>query len=319
MHLPASRIRPCAVVAVFLTALVPAVQAAPVAAGKRAVLTITVEIDGAGQRASRSDGVDVKWSTRRRFESKLEMVAGKLLRTSEADVKGRVAKAEAYKPSASMEAIQKEMAKCKPDDQACMIAVGMKAMQTDEAKQAVAESDKTATMPPRFQKWAVVSGSRPSVTLAEYQEQWEGVFLSASRETRSCKVVLPTTAALTAKDRESLGNGVKSIVVEIDTQTGKSFLLAAMGLYAQGKLNCHNNDGGRVEDTSETQSMNFGPPIDTSAAGNGGWVAGIAPLGGSLARGELSFDTKAEARSLTGMMSVTAPLKVKVRWQLMPL
>ena len=68
-------------------------QAAPAPAGRKAFLTVSVEIDGSGARASKSEGVDVKWSTRRRLSAKVELVAEKATSAGMADIKAQAAAA----------------------------------------------------------------------------------------------------------------------------------------------------------------------------------------------------------------------------------
>ena len=292
----------------------PAHAGAPAPAGKRALLSLTIQVDGAGQRVAKSDGTNVKWSTHRLLDAKVELVAAKAEGTSAADIKGQVA--AAYKPSADMAALQKEAQKCKPDDTACQMEIAMRMMETDDAKNLMRQSEAAQEAPARYQPWKTPSkGGRVEVK-AEYQEQWDGVFLTASREERNCKLALPS-ATLAAKDRASLEDGVKGVNLEVDTQTGKSSLMLVVVSYALGELKCHIDDGGRVSDESESRTMSFKPPIDFDSTG--GWVQGSAVADATISRGELNFDTRPEAHALTGMMSVTAPLKVKIRWQLTPL
>lgn len=46
-------------------------------------------------------------------------------------------------------------------------------------------------------------------------------------------------ATLTAKDRKSLEDGLKEVNLEVDTQTGKNWLMLAVVSYAMGELQCH--------------------------------------------------------------------------------
>jgi hypothetical protein len=279
---------------------------------------LNIQIDGAAQRTVKSDGVDVKWSTHRVLDAKVELVAQKAEGQSAANIKGQVA--SAFKPSADMAALQKEAQMCKQDT-ACQMAIAMKMMETDDAKQLMQQSEAAQQAPPRYQPWATPpKGGRVDVKV-EYQEQWDGIFLTASREVRNCKVALSPASSnagtLSAKDRGTLADGLKGLNLEIDTQTGKSWLMLVVASYAAGETQCHINDGGRVSDERENKTLSFNPPIDMESTG--GWVEGSAASGATLARGEMNFDTKTDAHSLTGLMSVTAPLKVKIRWELTPL
>jgi hypothetical protein len=317
-------VRVCAMAAVLAATGSAANAAAPVPVGKRALLTLNIQIDGAGQRASRSDGIDVKWSTHRVLDAKVELVAAKAQGTSAADVKGQVAAASGYKPSADLAALQKEAEKCKPNDTACQMAIAMKMMDTDDAKKMMQQDQAAQAAAPRYQTWETAPNSGKVEATGEYQEQWDGVFLTASREVRNCKSAFPGTptgttsgTAIAAKDRETLQTGLKGNSVEIDTQTGKSSLLLVVASYVAGELKCHINDGGRVSDERDNKTLSFRPPLDTTSTG--GWVTGGVAAGAAISRGEVTLLTKADAQSITGMMSVTAPLKVKIRWELVPL
>lgn len=302
--------RLCAVTVGMLVSVSHA--APPVAVGKRALLTLSVQIEGSGQRASRSDGTDVKWSTRRVLDAKIELVATKPQVISQV----QVGDGKSYEPSADLAALQKEAEKCKPDDTACQMAVAMKMMESQGGQKMMADAEAEQAKPPRYQTWKPVpKGGRLEVT-GDYQEQWDGVFLTASREVRNCKVSF-SSAASTPKDRETLQLDLDGNHVEIDTQTGKSALMLVIGSYVVRELKCHINDGGRVFDEKDNKNLVFSPPIDTQSTG--GWVAGGALAGTAISRGELNFVSKPDARAITGMMSVNAPLKVKLRWELVPL
>lgn len=279
--------------------------AAPAAVGKRALLTLNIQIDGAGQRASRSEGVDVKWSTRRVLDARIEMVATKAQGTSAVQATSESA------GGSDMAALQKEAAKCKSEDTACQMAIAMKMMESADAKNMMAGGPAAL----RYQTWEPApKGGRVEVK-GDYQEQWDGVFLTASREVRSCKAVYSSTTPA-AKDRATLLTGLDGNHVEVDTETGKSSLMLVIGSYVAGESKCHINDGGKIFDERENTSLTFGPPVDTKT---GGWVAGGVAAGTAISRGELNYVTKPTAQSEAGLMSVTAPLKVKVRWELVPL
>ena len=65
--------------------------------------------------------------------------------------------------------------------------------------------------------------------------------------------------------------------------------------------------------------MSFAPPLDTKK--NSGWIAGSAASGTTLARGEVAFTTSPEsqsAESASQSTTLSAPLKVKLRWELTP-
>jgi hypothetical protein len=311
--------RLCAVAAGLVVSGSIANAAAPVADGKRALLTLNIQIDGAAERVSRSDGVNVKWTTLRTLNAKVELAAEKAQGTSAADVKGQVAAAAAYQPSNDMVALQKEIEKCKGDT-GCQMAVAMKMSQTDDVKKMQAEDEARQAAAPRYQTWqAAPKGGRMEAT-GEYREQWDGTFLTASKEVRTCKSAYSSAApnaATAAKDRETLQTGLKGVRVEVDTRTGKSSLLMVVAPFVAGQLKCHINDGGRVFDENDNTSLSWIPKLDLDSTGY--WLAGGAALGPAISRGDLNFVTKSEARSITGMMSVTAPYKVKIHWELSPL
>ena len=105
--------------------------------------------------------------------------------------------------------------------------------------------------------------------------------------------------------------------MEVDTLTGKSSLQMVAASYVAGELMCHINDGGRISDERENKNLLLVPRLELDATGY--WLAGGTAVSPAISRGEVNFVTASEARSLTGMMSVTAPLKVKIRWELTPL
>jgi hypothetical protein len=297
--------------------LVTAAQAAaPAAIGQKALLTMSIQVEGAGTRVSKSDGVDVKWSTRRALDVKMEMVATKLQNISAAAV-GDGTKIEVPQDLA---ALQKESEKCKPDDTACQMAIAMKMMNSQGGQKMIADGEAQAAKPPRFQTWnPAPKGGRLEVT-GDYQEKWDGIFLTASKEVRDCKAAFSgatTNPALAARDRETLKLGLQGNHVEVDTQTGKSSLMLVIGSYVVAESRCHINDGGRKFDENENKNLLFAPPLETSKTG--GWVAGGTAAGTAISRGELNFVTKPDGQSMTGMMSVTAPMKVRIRWELVPL
>jgi hypothetical protein len=220
-----------------------------------------------------------------------------------------------------MEALQKEAAKCKEGDTACQMAVAMKMMETDDAQQLMAEAAAAENAPPRYQPWKTPEKGGRIQAAANYQELWDGVFLTASREVRNCKragTASTSTPTLTKADREALVDSLKGLNLEIDTQTGKSSLMLVVGSYVNGELYCRINDGGAVTEERNAEALMVGPPPDALESA-GYWIAGSTPAGTSIAHGEFAFDLKSEAHALTGMMSVTAPLKVKVRWDMTPL
>ncbi|MEQ1581202.1 MAG: hypothetical protein ABL964_11465 [Steroidobacteraceae bacterium] len=291
-------------------------QAAPAPAGKKAFLTVNVEIDGSGAHASKSDGVDVKWSTRRRLSAKVELIAEKATTTGMADAKAQAA--AVTRPGGDMQAMQKKVEKC-GDNQACQMAAAMEMMQSADGQKMIAQARAADAASPRYQIWKVVPKAKALDLKLEYAEQWDGVFLTASRETRTCKISLASAAALGAKAREQVEQGLSGFAVEVDTQTGSSSLLAGIAAYAPGELQCHINDGGKVFDERSATMMSFAPPLDTKT--NGGWIAGSASSGTTLARGDAAFTTSPgsqSAESASQSTTISAPLKVKLRWELTP-
>ena len=296
-----------------------ATAAIPAAAGKRALLTLNIQIDGAGERVSRSDGINVKWTTHRVLNAKVELVAEKAQGTASADVSAQAAAAGANQPSADMVALQKEIEKCK-DNTACQMAVAMKMAQTDDAKKMMAQDEAAQAAPPRYQTWQPLPKTGRVEATGEYREQWDGEFLTASREVRTCTSAYSSAApnaATAVKDSETLQTGLKGVRVEVDTRTGKSSLLMVAASFVSGDLKCHINDGGRVFDERDNKSLSVVPNLNLDSTGY--WLAGGSAVGPTISRGDVNFATKSEARSITGMMSVTAPLKVKIHWELTPL
>jgi len=290
-----------------------AMAAAPAPVGKRALLTLNIQVDGAGQRSVRSDGTDVKWSTQRTFEAKIELVADKPQGMSIAGATGQA-------PSAGLQALQKEAENCRENDMECQMALVAKMMESDDVAKLMQQAQGTQAASGRYQSWKVPEkGGRIDVK-GSYQEQWDGVFLTASREVRNCKHSgsAATNPSLAAKDREALETGLKGLTIETDTQTGKGWLMPVVGSYINGERVCQINNGGRASTEREAKALVLVQPKDLKSSA-GGWLEGASATGTTIARGEMTFATPSEARALTGVMSVTAPLNVKVRWELVPL
>ena len=218
--LAASRL--CAMVT-GLVAIGPMANAgAPMPVGKRAMLSLSIQIDGAGQHASKSDGVDVKWSAHRTFDAKVELAAEKASSTSVGDVKGQVAAAAHL--STDMQALQKQAKQCQPDDMACQMELAAKMMETDDAKKMVQQAQAAQGAPDRYQSWKAPAKAGQVQVRADSMDQWDGVFLTGSREERHCKIsgVYPGgNAAAAAKNRETMEGGVKGLQVAVDTQTAR--------------------------------------------------------------------------------------------------
>ncbi len=105
----------------------------------------------------------------------IEVAAAKLVGQSAADVKGRTAAAAAYKPSASMEALQRQAAKCKEGDNECQMAIAMQMMDTPDAQALMAQGDAANSASPRYQLWAPpLKGGKVEVK-AEYLENCDAV------------------------------------------------------------------------------------------------------------------------------------------------
>lgn len=291
-------------------------EAAPARAGQKAWLTVDVEIDGAGTHASKSDGVDVKWSTRRRLSAKVELVAEQATSTGIADAKAQAA--AATRPGGDLQAMQDKVEKC-GEDQGCQMAAAMELMQSADGQKMIAQAQAAHSAAPRYQIWKVVPKAKALDVKLEYAERWDGVFLTAGRETRTCKLSLASAASLSAKAREQIEQGLSGLTVEVDTRTGSSSLLAGIAAHVPGELQCHINDGGKVFDERSAKIMSFAPPLDTKK--NGGWIAGSPASGKTLAQGEAAFTTRLESRSAESAsqsMTLSAPLKVKLRWELTP-
>jgi hypothetical protein len=279
------------------------------AKGQRALLTVNIQVDGASERHSRSEGVDITWKTTRTYDAKFEMTAAAATTASRTPA-GRLPDAS-LQPNADMLAIQKKIEAC-GDNSGCQMAVAAEMMQSQEIQ---AQMKKAGSAAPRYQSWEVVDkGSRTEVR-ATYVEEWHGVFLTATREETKCKLLAPVLAGgtLSAQDRETLLLGSQGIAVEVDLQSKTNQLLLSLGAHAQGDMQCTNSIGSKSEQVREAKRAMILPTYKKDTEG---WIAGGTSTNTTLARGESTFDMERGSTELGANLPPTPPLKVKVRWEL---
>jgi hypothetical protein len=275
--------------------------------GQRALLSIDLEIEGSGERVIKSDGSDVKWSTHRTFKGSVELAALKPETVSMVDAAGM----RDFKPSENLQELQEESGECGEEDMACQMAAAMKMMQDPQMQELLQQGMSQAQAPARYQRWEVAANGGNARAEGSWQETWDCVFMTAVREERNCKLSAPTTGK--PLDHDTLARGLQALNLELDTETGKSSLMLALAPSAEGEIACRERSGGPEILTNETRHVVFTVPIDGEISN---WVPGT-PSGSAIAQGELNFETPAEMHAdHIAMMTIHAPLKIRLRWSM---
>lgn len=294
-------------VVVSLSCLASAAMAQTAAPkGQRALLTLNVQVDGTAEVHSRANGIDLTWKTNRTFDAKFEMTA------DAASSAGQTPAAQAaLQPNNDMMAIQKKIEAC-GDNQACQMAVAAEMMQSKDVQ---AQIKKASSGEVRYQTWRVVENSARNEVKASYREDFDGVFLTATREESKCQFVGPvlTGGALSAKDRETLLLGTRGIAVEIDLQAKTSQVLLSLVGQLQGDGQCTESIGSKSTQHRQSKSVAILPRAKKD---NQGWVDGGIASAAVLARGENTFEMERGSTAVGSNLPDKPPLKVKVRWEL---
>jgi hypothetical protein len=180
-------------------ALLPALLAAGQAcadilvdAGERALLTVSIAVDGGVEELQGHRDEVVKWSTRRAFNATVEMVADKAETMSVSGSHGGAGQA-------LLADIQKQSEAC-GQDQACQMRVAMQMMNNPAMQE-------TIDAPPRYQAWRPVEeGARLDVS-GSHEETLHTVFYTAARETTDCTLTAPKISPELTKDDIAGGRG----------------------------------------------------------------------------------------------------------------
>jgi len=308
--------RCAALLVVLLNGFASPASAGPlVAAGDRALLTVSVKVEGSVEKPQGDRDSVVKWSTRRSVEATVELEAGKPDKYSIGEGQSGLAGAQ---QDAAME-MAKQAEAC-GEDQACLMRLAMQAMDSPSMKAA-----QDALL--RYQIWsAAPEGNRLEVS-GRHEETLHTVFYSGARETTDCKLTAPQVspeltksdpgaqARIEQENREIQEQHARGFSVEVDG-VGKASLLA-MGLLAvgSGDIDCTQNIGSGPERSHHKDNPILLPRGDLPIPL---LVKGSAPGGSIIASGSTTLDARQELNNLgVGFATnVTAPLKVTVRWEL---
>lgn len=306
----------CAALLPIVLAAAPAGADILVEPGQRAMLTVTVTVEGSVEKPQGHRDEVVKWSTQREFKAAVEMVADKAEKMSVSNSLG----GEGGAQQAFLVELQKQAEAC-GQDQACQMKVAMQMMNSPALQE-------TADAPPRYQAWrAEEEGGRVDVS-GSHKELLHTVFYTAARETTDCTLTAPMISPeLTQGDaasgqnwselsREALENSARSFVVEVDGagKTGVLNVNSPLGV-GFGDNKCIQNIGSGPETSHHSTNPVLLPsdglafPLQVSGAAGGSDV---------IASGSAGFDASQKLGNLgVGFaVDVVAPLKVTVRWEL---
>jgi len=288
-----------------------------VEAGQHAILTVSVNVDGKVEKPQGHRDEVVKWSTKRSFDVKVEMVAEKAETMSVSESFNGPSEST----RAALEDLQKKAKAC-GEDKICQMQVAMQYMNSSAAKGAV-------DAPRRYQSWrkAEKSGAHVEAT-ANYTETLHTVFYTGARETTDCTMTAPKVSPELLKidpnsgdkwaalNREALEGSAQSFVVEIDSvdKIGVLNILSPLSV-GSGNIECVQNIGSGPETSQHSKGaiMLSGEgmklPLKTSAPASGSDI---------IAGGSSTFKANEKLTNLgVGFaVDVVAPLDITVRWEL---
>lgn len=302
---------------ILLTVATSAARAELLAdAGQRALLTVTIAVDGSVEKRQGSRDEVVKWSTQRTFEATVEMAAGKPDKSSLRDVLG----GNGGPQQALLEDIQKQSEAC-GQDQACQMQVAMKLMNSPAMQESM-------NAPVRYQVWRPVEEGDRLEYSGKHVETLHTVFYTAARETTDCTMTAPKISPELTKieaasvekwtkiSEETLADSARSFVVEIDSADNAGVLSIASPLgMGFGDIECVQNIGSGPETTHHSTNPTLLPLqgdslpllVEGTAAGNSVIASGSATVDSSQALNNLGVGFAVD---------VQAPLKIAVRWEL---
>lgn len=301
--------------------------------GQRALLDFSLQIEGvADQRLGQRDE-GVKWSTLRSIEASLELTADAPNALSATINQDLAAGREPDHPAATLQQapppevrdLQKQLDACGKDDIGCQMRLAMKLMGTQHVQAQLRAGDELAAMSPRYQVWRASSGGLREIR-ADYQEHWETVFYTAARETADCRLkapavspALPETAGAgkvdwTAMNRQALDGNARSLLVEVDGQTGGNRLHLRLPGQVFADQHCTSDIGNGPTETRTSRQVSFQPPLQLESD----WIDGDPAAGDVIAAGTRAYDLTTELGNLNVGFNAAAkvPLRVKLRWQL---
>jgi hypothetical protein len=283
-------------------------------AGARAMLTVKVSLEGEVNAPQGNRDEVVRWSTRRLFESTVEVEARK---PDKASVDTNAAGGQ--DPQADLYADLAKQAQACGQDQACMMRMAMQMTNSPELKAAKASG-------PRYQVWEAVNDATAQVT-ASYEEKSYSMFYVSGPEISDCTLLAPKITAnmtrgdaaaqarLEKKNESTLQNSARSFAVEVDQQTQSSKLVVGVVSAGRGEEACTLSLAGNAETTYQAGDGVILPEGDLKIPlmFSGGTAAPSSIASGSAEREVPLLLT--HLGSAFGV-KVTVPLKLKVSWEL---
>jgi hypothetical protein len=305
-----------ALVPVLLALAGPADADLLVDAGQRALLTVSITVDGSVEKPQGSRDEVVKWSTQRTFEATVEMAADEPEKTSLSDTLG----GQGGPGQALLADIQKQSEAC-GQDQACQMRVAMQLMNSPAMQE-------SANAPLRYQAWRPVDEGTRLEFSGTHVETLHTVFYTAARETTDCTLTAPKVSPELTKidaaseekwaevNQQTLADSARSFIVEVDS-AGKAGVLSigsplGMGF---GDIQCVQDIGSGPETSHHSTNATLLPLGGESLPLQ---VKGTAAGNGVIASGSATVESSQQLNNLgVGFaVDVQAPLKIAVRWEL---
>ncbi len=285
-------------------------------AGQRAMLTVSVTIQGDVEQKKGIRDEVVKWSTKRSFEAKVEMVSEKPEKVSYSgsfDEQGG-------SPRAVLEDLQKQATEC-GQNQACQMRIALQMMNSPALRGA-----KDAA--PRYQVWRAVKNGGLVEASGSHVESLHTVFYTAARETTDCTMTAPkvspelinndpgSEAQWAARSKEAVDSSARSFLIEVDSSDKKGVLTVTSFLtVGSGNIECVQNIGSGPETSQHSTSATLLPADNAEAPLK---VPGIASDSEIFASGSASIKSNQKLNNLgVGFaVDVVAPLDIEVKWEL---
>ncbi len=307
-------LRIAALAALGLAYVVPAGAAELAPKGAKALLEISIEVDGKADFNNKF-GEYQRWNTRRSIVAQAILVAAQPT-ADDPDGLGAAATATPqFQPSAGTEAMMAEMEKC-GDDTACQMRLAQKMMQNagvqadmQRVQKGAKAAEASAKRLPRYQMW-MPDARQPATGTVKVEEHLDQLFKTAVDEKTTCK------AHGDFKYEDAFQRTAFPATVKIDAEAGTyaaTFGGANLGVFATN--DCVRLDGRQRSESHDKLQVRLLPELIDGAKGwkiqaRGG--ADAAKSGRRLAHGETTL------AGSDGALSGNVPknVRLKIRWSL---
>jgi hypothetical protein len=273
------------------------------------VLVYSINIEGDFEHRSGHRDEYYKWSTRRKLEASLELLADKPQKQSRLFPEGAAAP---QTPDQGYQDMAKQMEACPKNDTACQMQLAMKMMGSDYMQQQIKASEDMQQVPERYQSWHPHAGTRVDAKVA-YDDHREEVYYTAGREYHDCHLAVQDP--LSDLGRKFLDGMARNISIEVDVQTGRQRMLIPYTGDVPGQSTCLEGMGSNkanMEKRQQDEFVHFFPKMDV-AAGLEGDASGADPA--VISSGEQTVE--GVVGNITGFTSQReAPVRITVRWKL---